>query len=49
MDIKTSHANISDVLLVTVEPSDLLDLVVFEWSYNSSISPVEPVGASNLD
>lgn len=49
MDIKASDADISKVLLRSVEPSYLLDRLSLEWSHDSSIVIVEPPGSSGLN
>jgi len=50
MNIEASDSNISDVSLVSREPSDLLEVVLSGmWSHNSSVVMVEPVVSVLLD
>jgi len=49
VDIEASLSHISNVSVVSIEPSDLLELFSSVWSGNSSVVEVVPVVTTVLD
>ena len=47
VDIEASETNVSNVSLFTVHPSNLLKVLLNEWSDNSWVQPMEPVSGTD--